>query len=312
MPQPTVTVIIPTWNGQEKCAVCLEHVARQTLRPQQIILVDNASHDGTASFVQKNFPWVEVIALAENRGTAGGHNAGLQKARSQYIVTLNNDAYITPTWLEAFVTALEADSSYAFAACRLLQAGDEGRLDSAGDGYDLLMGGVMLGHGEQDGAQWSRPREVFSATGGAALYRREIYDTTGPFDETLFMYSDDIDLAFRARLQGYRCLYVPTAIAIHEGGGTIGRLSPRQIRFIYRNRITVHLKNMPGAILRTTWPRLLRCWAGAVRHAPHVAAASQGTLEAFLRLPHTLRQRRHIQQTRRVSDATVWGWFENS
>lgn len=312
MSPPTVTVIIPTWNGREKCVSCLEHVAMQTLRPQQTILVDNASQDGTVALVQEKFPWVELVALPENRGTAGGHNAGLARATSKYIVTLNNDAYPRPNWLEALVTALEAAPAYAFAACRLLQAGDTTRLDSAGDGYDVLMGGVMLGHGEKDGERWSRPREVFSATGGAAIYRRELFDTVGGFDEHLFMYSDDIDLAFRARLQGYRCLYVPSAIAIHEGGGTIGRLSPRQIRFIYRNRMIVHLKNMPGGILRKTWPALLRTWAGAIRHAPHVAAALRGTTEAWLHLPTTLRQRRSIQQTRRVTDKEVMSWFENS
>ena len=201
--------------------------------------------------------------------------------------------------------------AYTFAASRLLQANDPSRLDSAGDGYDVLMGGIMLGHGQKDGEAWSRPREVFSATGGAAIYHRAIFNAVGGFDESLFMYSDDIDLAFRARLWGFRCLYVPSAIAQHEGGGTIGRLSARQIRLIYRNRITVHLKNMPGALLRTTWPRLFRAWLGAIRHAPHIAAASQGTIEAIRRLPTTLRQRRLIQPTRRATDAEVMSWFSH-
>ena len=306
---PTTTFIIPTWNGQEKCVRCLEHVAAMDTRPQQTILVDNASTDDTALIVQQKFPWVEVITLPENRGTAGAHNAGLERATGEFIVTLNNDAYVSPTWLAELLRVLAENPEYSFAACRLLQANDTSRLDSAGDGYDMLMGGIMLGHGEKDGGEWSRPREVFSATGGAAIYHRAIFQTVGGFDESLFMYSDDIDLAFRARLQGFRCQYVPTAIATHEGGGTIGRLSARQIRFIYRNRITVHLKNMPGSILRATWPRLLRVWLGAIRHAPHVAAASQGLIEAMIHLPHTLRQRRTIQQNRRVPDELVLTWF---
>lgn len=309
---PTVTLIIPTWNGKEKCVRCLAKVAAMVTRPQQTILVDNASTDDTAHFIGQKFPWVEIISLPENRGTAGAHNAGLSRATGDFIVTLNNDAYVTPTWLHELLRALAENPEYSFAASRLLQANDPSRLDSAGDGYDGLMGGIMLGHGEQDGEEWSRPREVFSATGGAAIYHRAIFAAVGGFDESLFMYSDDIDLAFRARLQGFRCLYVPSAIALHEGGGTIGRLSARQIRLIYRNRITVHLKNMPGSLLRATWPRLLRRWLGAIRHAPHVAAATQGTSEALFRLPHTLHQRRAIQPTRCVTDEMVLTWFSFS
>jgi GT2 family glycosyltransferase len=115
------------------------------------------------------------------------------------------------------------------------------------------------------------------------------------------MYCDDVDLGFRARLRGYRCLYVPDAVVYHERGTSFGRNSPRMVRFMYRNGLTVYLKNMPWPVIRSVWPRLLRTWAGSLRHAPHHGAALRGVLEALWRLPDTLRKRREIQRTMTVS-----------
>ena len=141
---------------------------------------------------------------------------------------------------------------------------------------------------------------MFSATGAASIYRREVFEATGGVDESLFFYSNDVDLGFRARLLGFRCLYVPDAIAHHDRSATLGRDSPAQLRLVYRNGLTVYLKNMPWPLLRPIWPRVLRTWAAMVRHAPHRGMALRGVLEALVRLPTTLMQRRRIQRARTV------------
>ncbi len=298
---PTVSVIIPTWNGREQLAHCLAALHAQTQPPIQTIVVDNASVDGTVEWIETHHPWVYLLPLPENRGTTGGWNAGLRVASGDYVALLNNDAYPSITWLEALVTALETQPEFSFAACRLLLADGSGRIDAAGDGFDLHFGGVMLGHKQLDGPVFDQLREVFSATGAAAIYRREVFESVGEFDESLFMYSDDVDLGFRAQLQGYRCLYVPDAIAYHERGGSIGDSSPAQVRFIYRNGLTVYLKNVPWPLMRSIWPQVLRTWAGMLWHAPHRRAALLGILEALYRLPDTLHKRHQIQSTRTVS-----------
>jgi GT2 family glycosyltransferase len=291
----TVSVIVPTWNARDRLARCLEALNAQAHPVDQTIVVDNHSTDGTVQFVRRQFSSVHLVSLPQNRGTAGAWNAGLHVATGSYIAFLNNDAYPQPTWLEALVDALEAQPEFGFAASRLLLADGSGRIDSAGDGFDPRFGGVMLGHDQLDGPPFDQPREVFSASGAACIYRREVIEEVGGLDDSLFMYSDDVDLGFRARLRGYRCLYVPGAVVDHERGASAVRDSPAQVRLIYRNGLTVYLKNMPWPLMRPIWPQVLRAWAGAVRHAPHPGAAAWGVLEGLWRLPDTLRKRRHIQ-----------------
>lgn len=298
---PTVSVIIPAWNAQERLACCLTALSAQTRLPDQTMVVDNGSTDGTEGFIRTHHPDVNLVSLPENRGWPGAVNAGLRLATGDYIATLDSDAYPTPTWLEALLQAMEKQNVFAFAASRLLLADGSGRIDSAGDGFDLRTGAVMIGHGQPDGPFFNRPREVFSATGAASLFNRKMIDAIGGLDESLFIYSSDIDLGFRARLQGYRCLYVPGAIAYHERSATLGRNSTRQTRFVYRNAITVYLKDMPGPLLRAHWRGSLRLLAGMLHHTPHHGAALWGMGEALWRLPDTLRKRRQVQRTRTVS-----------
>jgi GT2 family glycosyltransferase len=162
------------------------------------------------------------------------------------------------------------------------------------------LGGTMLGQGQPDGPVFAMYCEVFSASGAAAIYARDIFRTVGLFDESLFMYGDDIDLGFRARLRGHRCLYVPEAVAYHQRSVAWGHNSPAQIRMIYRNGITVYTKNMPSELVRPIATQVVRSWLAAVYHAPHRSAALRGVAEALMRLPKTLRKRHLIQRSRTV------------
>lgn len=303
---PTVSVIIPTWNACKKVTRCLDALLAQTQPAEQILIVDNASTDGTADFIAVHYPTVTVVALEENRASAGGLNTGSRLANCDYIASLDSDAYPTLTWLEALVGALERHQEYAFAASRLLRADAPGCIDSAGQDFDFRYGVVVVGSGEPDGSSFDISREVFAASHAGAIYRREVFERVGELDESLFMYGGDMDFGFRARLQGYRCLYVADAIAYHEGSATLGRNSPTQIRFIYRNGITIYMKNMPWPLMRATWPHTLRLLIGMLHHAPHHSAALRGVLEALWRLPATLYKRRQIQRARIVNLKQLW------
>jgi GT2 family glycosyltransferase len=295
-----VSIIIPTWNARERLEQCLDLLEKQTMTADRIVVVANGCCDDTVAYVKKHYPYVIITSLPKNLGTAGGTNAGIPLATTDYIVTLNDDAQPIPTWLEALIEALKVRPEFSFAASRLLMADGSGRIDSAGDGFDPLLGGIMLGQGQPDGPHFEEYCEVFSASGAAAIYSRDIFKTVGMFDESLFMYGDDIDLGFRARLRSHRCLYVPDAVAYHERSVAWGHNSPAQIRMIYRNGITVYVKNMPWPLVRPFAPRVVRSWLGALRHAPHRGAALRGVTEALARLPLTLLKRRQIQQTRTV------------
>ena len=300
MPRSTVSIIIPTWNARGRLERCLSLLEKQTRPADQIVVVDNGCRDDTVTFLRENYPRVIIASLPENRGTAGGTNAGIPLATMDYVVTLNDDAHPLPTWLEALVEALERWPQFSFAASRLLMADGSGRIDSAGDGFDPRLGGTMLGQGQPDGPAFAEYCEVFSASGAAAIYHRDVFRTVGVFDESLFMYGDDIDLAFRARLRRHRCLYVPDAVAYHKRSVAWGHNSPAQIRMIYRNGITVYAKNMPWELVRPIVTQVARSWLAAVYHAPHRSAALRGVSEALIRLPQTLKVRRAIQRSRTV------------
>ncbi len=295
-----MTVVIPTWNAREELGPCLDGLLGQTRPADQILVVDGASTDGTAEFVEANYPTVTVARQAENLGPAAGMNAGIRLAKGDYIATLDSDAFLTPRWIEAMMAALEADRSYCFAASRILRADGSGRIDCAGQGFDIRLGAVMLGCGELDGPAFDSPREVFGVSHAAAMYTRRILERVGGVDESLFAYSEEIDFAFRARMQGFRCIYVPSAVAYHWGSATGASLSARRVRLIYRNCLTVYLKDMPSPLMRQVWPRTVRLMIGMLHHAPHRKAAMRGVLEAFWRLPDTMRKRRQIQRVRTV------------
>ena len=206
---PTISIIIPTWNGLRILPRCLDALRAQTRPPDEILVVDNASTDGTAGTLQTHYPEVTWVALDDNHGTAGGMNAGIRASRGDYIVLLNNDVFLSPKWIEVMLHTLENQTEFSFAACRIRMVSEPGIIDSAGDGFHPVQGAVMIGHGQADGLEFDQPREVFSATGAASMYQREVFERTGGFDESLFIYVEDVDLGFRARLQGFRCLYVP-------------------------------------------------------------------------------------------------------
>ncbi|BDV41763.1 glycosyl transferase [Geotalea uraniireducens] len=256
-PKPLVSVIVLTWNGIRFLSGCLGALADQTFRGFEVVLVDNGSDDGSARYVQEEFPWVRVVDLPKNLGFAEGNNRGLAAAQGELIVTLNNDTLAEPDFLAELVVAAERCPDAGMIAALLVNFYDPERIDAAGiaPGADGI--GYCLGHGAPVGRPWDEPRDVFGPSAGAALYRREMIDEIGFFDADFFAYGEDFDLAWRGQLGGWRCMTAPRAVVRHVHSATSGTGSPFTIYHIHRNKWYVLLKDWPTRLLVKHLPRIL-------------------------------------------------------
>ncbi|HEY6507591.1 MAG TPA: glycosyltransferase family 2 protein [Vicinamibacterales bacterium] len=303
MPLPDVSIVIVSWNGREHLDACLRAVAALRDVSAETIVVDNASTDGTAAFLRAAFPWVRVVPLAENRGFAGGNNAGVKEARGRYVALLNNDTVVDPGWLRALVDGLDEARGVALSTSCIVYMHDPAVIDSAGDSVIRWGGAFKRHHGAALEAA-STSCEVFGVCGAACLMPKRVFDELGGFDEDFFFSHEDADLSYRARLLGYRCWYVAGAVVRHHGGGTSGKASPFTVFHGQRNLAWMYVKDTPTSLLLRTLPgRLLYVAAAGVyftrigRLGPFLRAQ----LAACAGLPHMLRKRRAIQAARRVA-----------
>lgn len=245
-----VGVVIVNWNGHPHVGNCLDALERQTLRPQRIVVVDNASHDGSAEYIEKQFPAVEVIRLKENRGFAAANNLAFEQLDGvEWIALLNPDAFPEPDWLQRLVEATRRHTGYGSYSSKLVMDEESGNLDGAGDVYHVCGLGWRRCHGQPKVACGDSEREVFGACAAAALYKKSALDAVGGFDADYFCYFEDMDLSFRLRLRGFGCMYVPTAVARHVGSATTGKKSDFSVFYGHRNMVWTFFKNMPGPLL---------------------------------------------------------------
>jgi GT2 family glycosyltransferase len=303
-----ISVIIPNWNGKHLLEDCLGAMRRQTFRDFETILVDNGSKDGSAEYVRAQFPEVQLLALPENLGFAGGNIAGYAQARGNLIVLLNNDTEADPNWLEEIHKASQAYPDAGSFASRMMYFDERGRVENCG--FDLGIAGAVvdLGRDELDGPEWTLPRKVFGGCGGAVAYRRRMLEDIGFLDPDFFMIYEDVDLSFRAQLRGYVCVYVPGAIVYHRYRVTIGKAPSRQVFYSQRNIEFVYLKNMPLGLMLRSAPQRLLYEVGAA-----IYFSKQGTGTAFFRakldvlkcLPSILRKRREIQKRRSTTNSQM-------
>ena len=304
-----VSVVIPNWNGEVFLPTCLESLRRQTYQDFEVIVVDNASTDGSLRLLRESYPEVRALALSRNGGFTGAVNEGIRQARGEIIALLNNDTEADPAWLAELVRAFAEHPEVTFCASKLLLFDRRDILHSAGDFYRI--DGIPGNRGvwQRDEGQFDQAFEVFGACGGAAAYRRSLFDDVGLFDEDLWMYCEDVDLNLRARSAGHHCRFVPTARIYHRlsasGGG------PLASYYCGRNFVEVALKNLPGGLLRKHALALLgaqiRLAGESLAHLrePAARARLRGQLAALRRLPATLGKRRTVAARRRVSAADL-------
>jgi GT2 family glycosyltransferase len=214
------------------------------------VVVDNGSRDDSIILLRRTFPEVEVISLPNNTGFAAAVNTGIRATRGEYVALLNNDTEVAADWLAAAVAELDQRRDIAFAASKLLHFNDRGVIESVADGFSLYGTPFKIGEGERDTGRYSEPFEILSACAAASFYRRTLFDEIGLFDEDFFAYIEDIDLALRAQLAGYRGLSIPSARVYHMGTASSGGgPSEFTVRLSVRNLWWVMLKCFPVSIL---------------------------------------------------------------
>ncbi len=239
------TIIIPNYNGITYLPVCLDALRRQTVQAFDIIVVDNASVDGSQALLSRDYPEVKLLTLPENQGFCGAVNAGIRASATPYVILLNNDTEAAPGFVQGLITAIEKDSRRFSCSAKMLQFYHRDKIDDAGNYYSALGWAYARGKGRPQ-EKYSKEKNIFSSCGGAAIYRRKILEEIGYFDEVHFAYLEDLDLGYRARIQGYENVFVPEALVYHIGSGTTGsRYNPFKVRCSARNNIYLLYKNMP-------------------------------------------------------------------
>ena len=295
-----VAIVIVNWNGRSLLETCLPAALAQTYPHVEVIVVDNGSSDGSAEWVAARFPQVRLLCNSENAGFAAANNLAFASTTAPYLALLNNDAAPEPGWLAAMVQAMESDTRVGSCAPQILRWDDHTVVDSQGLSIDRTGTAWEWQSGQPvDRAASPEVREVFGASGAACLLRRAMLDDVGPFDDDFFAYLEDADLAWRARLAGWRCLYVPAAIVYHRHSASSGEGSPFKGYHLGRNKCWMIAKNYP-------WPDLL--WNLPLIVGRDVLAAAyhllvrrdvhplRGRLAAWRGMARAMRQRRVVQQ----------------
>jgi GT2 family glycosyltransferase len=261
---------------------------------------------------------VQLLALGENRGFSAAANAGIRASRSEYVALLNNDTEVDRRWLQKLIEAAEgAQSEVGLFASKMLDFDNRRILDGAGDALRRSGLPYRLGHQELDRGQYDAPASVFGVCAAAALYRREVFDEVGLFDEDFFAYCEDGDLSFRAQLAGYRCLYVPEATVYHVGGAsTGGKRSPAATQLGTQNSLNLLVKNLPAPLILGSLPlivagQLSRLLVSSV--SPSRLWAHLGGITGALRLlSRMLQKRKEIQKRQRASNDYIGQLLQRS
>lgn len=304
-----VTVVIVNWNAGDILARCISHLLAQTLPPSRILLIDNGSSDKSVEPLL-DLPGVEVHRLGHNFGFAGGNNRALEMCDTQYVALLNPDAFAEPDWLEKLVKAADAHPEVAAFGSRQMVYGEANTVDGLGDVYHASGSVWRGGHGQLMLDAALESNEIFSPCAGAALYRRDVLNKVGGFDEDFFCYMEDVDLGFRIRLAGYRAMYVPDAVVQHVGSATTGgQRSDFSVYHGHRNLVWTFVKNMPGSLFWLLLPLHLLLNVVSI---PWLALRGQGRVilrakrDAILGLPKMWRKRQQIQKARVASVWDIW------
>jgi len=324
-PPPQISVVVLNWNGADCIEACLQSLEAQTYRDFEVIVVDNASTDGSRE--RLHAAWAErvrLLLLDVNTGYCGGNNRGIAEARGALIVLLNNDTVAHPGWLAALAAAAERHPNAGMFASRIYSSEQRNRFDSVG----LLVypDGVCRSRGwlEVDTGQYDQEEEVLGPNGAAAAYRRSMLVDAGPFDEAYFAYLEDLDLAMRGWIMGYHCIYVPDAIVYHLKSNSSGHHSKLKAYYVERNRLWNLVKLFPPWLVVvspafTAYRYLLQSFAaithrgasgGFVRRysrAELVTVLAEAIASGIWGIPDMFRKRHELRRKRRITRRALAG-----
>ena len=303
----SISVVIPNWNGSIHLPTCLQSLRAQTHPAMEIVVADNGSTDDSLDLLARHYPEAKVLPLGENRGFAGACNAGINAVRGEIIALLNNDTEVAPQWLAEVTAAFARHSEAGLVASKMLLFDRRDTFHTAGDFYRVNGLPGNRGVWQADTGQYDTEEFVFGACGGTAAYRRSMLEDIGLLDESFFFSCEDVDMAWRAQLAGWRCIYAPRAIVYHKLGATGGGTTASY--YDGRNMISLLIKDYPNDLWRIYWREILRAQWHITRQAlaawrgQAARARLRGQLAGICRIPRLLTRRRQIQQTLTVDRA---------
>lgn len=304
--QIQVSVIMVNYNGGEQVLECLHSLEVCDHEGCEIIVVDNASVDDSPASIKIIFPDVRLFQSTTNLGYGGGNNLGACYAQGRYITFLNPDILVQPGWLDALKRALDADTTAGLATARILLQDLPDTINTCG--VDVHISGLSMCRGMGSPRQaYDTPCEVAAVSGAAFMIRRELFFQLGGFDSSFFLYMEDIDLSLRARLAGWRILYVPDAMVYHDYKLCFG---PLKIYYQERNRYFLLFKIYQYRTLAVLLPTLLLAemvtWGFVLGHEPKGLINKLIAYAAVLRVwPALIRTRRRVQSSRKITDRTL-------
>jgi GT2 family glycosyltransferase len=330
------SVIIANWNGKKYLKDCFDSLLAQTYKDFRIVFVDNGSIDDSTDFVREKYPGTEIIQLEKNTGFSKGYNIGIEKALQdkniKHIIVLNNDTKLDEKYIEKMIGCAKMHPDAASIQPKVLNFFEPERIDCAG--ILLSVDGVATnrGYGEKDGEKFNQESEIFGATGAASLFLRKALEKTKLsqgeyFDDSLFAFYEDVDLAWRLRLVGFKSFYCPEAVARHVHSATAGKISGFKAYYLNRNRFFVLLKNYPlcrlVAILFILTPvRYIFLLFRVIMKKGRKGAEFSGqkktmVVREILRawgsvvssFPDLVRKRRAVQKRKTVSASEIRRWF---
>jgi GT2 family glycosyltransferase len=323
MTVPLLSVIIVNWNGREYLSACLDSLLEQTLTDFETIVVDNGSSDGSLDLLRDSYPWVRLEPLSENTGFATGNNAGYAISKGKFVVTLNNDTRVDRCWLEELVAAAESSPHVGMVASRICAWDEPDQIDSLG--VAICPDGMSRGSRRMmdfSTLSLAKTEDILLPSACAALYRREMIETTGFFDDDFFAYCEDTDLGLRGRLAGWKAVLARDAVVLHRYSRSGGVFSPFKLYLVERNHFWVALKCFPASMLLVLpfWTlvrylvqlQLVLAARGAGAQFRNssggglAGAVLRGLRDVLFGIPAVMRKRRAVNAVRRLSaDETV-------
>lgn len=316
-----ISIVIPNFNGREHLVSCIESLKRQTYRDFSVALVDNGSSDDSVQYTREQFPEGNVIEMGFNSGFARAVNEGIKYSvknlKSDLILLLNNDIELDPDFFEIIHNTISLHPDVSSVAVKMLNYYNRDIIDDCGD-FIKAGGGSPLarGNGEKDTGQYDKEEYIFGACAGAAVFKSDVFERAGFFDEKFFAYYEDIDFSFRLQLLGYKCFYQPKAVCYHKRGGTSSIATHGfQTEMCERNLVLMRLKNYPLSIYLLYQPlffvaRVMRYYGFIKYHSFSIfLRALKGYLRGSFLLITKLPERFRIQKNRIVSAAYIRSMF---
>jgi GT2 family glycosyltransferase len=305
-----ISIVIPTYNGYEHLKTCFDSLQKQTYKDFLIVLVDNNSSDSSVEFTKINYPDISIIREIKNTGFAKAVNDGikfsLENENVSFILLLNNDIECNANFLNEMLAGFISEE-VGSVACKMLNYYDREKIDAAGDFIKRIGSPYARGHSEYDSGQFDTPEFVFGACGGAAMYKKEVFERQGFFDEDFFAYYEDVDFDLRLQLAGYKCYYNPRAICFHKRGGTSGYTSGWQTKQCEKNLVLLRVKNYPLSLYFKLSPLFFigraKRYYGFLREGSYKLFfnALKGYSLGLLNIPKSLIKRRQIQKNKKVT-----------